>query len=300
MSGEEFGLYLVQGLTVGSTYVLVALSLSLVYGISGIVNFTSGDLCALGALLASTLGIGHGLPLPLTVISAMLFAGAIAVVVSLVALPPRLTRRTRPRSAHAITWVIAVVAASIVIEELASIIWGIPQRPVPTLVDDSVVVIRNVPIRQPAILLVCSAVALALILDLALQRSRWGARVRAAGSDSIGASLVGINFRRLYTEVFLVAGAVAGLAGVLAGALTFASPFMGFSLTIKGFIAGVIGGLGSMRGALIGGLSLGVFETFAGFLLGVQWQDLLTLAAFVAVLIVSPNGIIPRRALRRV
>jgi branched-chain amino acid transport system permease protein len=125
-------------------------------------------------------------------------------------------------------------------------------------------------------------------------------RVRAAGADRIGASVSGIDFRVVYLQVFIVGGAIAGLTGMLIAPLASASAFFGFALTIKGFIAGALGGLGSVRGAIVAAMLLGLVESYAGAALGAQWQDVVALGLLIAVLVVRPTGIMPRRVTRTV
>jgi branched-chain amino acid transport system permease protein len=299
MSWREFALYAVQGLTTGSTYALMAIGISVVYGATRVVNFPMGDIAAVAALLGgSSLAIRSGVPIGIALILAMAAAGALSVVVSFALLPPR--RRASTSSGEDHSWIIAAVAASIVISELASQIWGSDQVLVASPVSQGIVNWGGVVIRKPALALFAAAVLVGVILDQVLRRTRWGIRVRAAGGDAIGVAVSGINLRRVYIEVFFVGGAIAGLTGILLGPISPPSAFIGFTLTIKGFIAAAIGGLGYIRGALFGGLLLGLLEAYGGRLLGSQWQDPLALTVLILVLLITPTGIMRIRRVRTV
>jgi branched-chain amino acid transport system permease protein len=297
MSWNEVALYAVEGLTNGASYALVAVAISLVYGATRVINFPTGDIAAVGGLLGgSTLALHSGIPIGFALPLAMAAAGVLSIVVSLALLPP-----FRPRtSQHDHGWLIAAVAASIVIEEVASIIWGSNEVVVGSLVPNGVVTWAGVAIFKPAIALFVAAIVVAVALDQVLRRTRWGIRVRAAGGDPIAVAVSGIHLRRNYFEVFFVGGAIAGAAGVLMGPLAPPTAFIGFTLTIQGFIGAAIGGLGSVRGALFGGLLLGLLEAFGGMLLGSQWQDPLALLVLILVLMLRPTGIIRTRKVRAV
>jgi branched-chain amino acid transport system permease protein len=297
MSWNESALYLVQGLSTGASYALIAVSISLVYGATRIVNFPSGDIAAVAALLGgASLALRAGLPIGLALVIAMAVAGALSVVVSFALLPP--FRRGRREHDHG--WLIAAVAGSIVIEQLASIIWGSNQVAVKSLVRDDIFRWDGVIVQKPALALFVAAVLVTVVLDQALRRTRWGIRVRAAGGDAIAVAVSGINLRRVYVEVFFVGGAIAGLTGVLVGPISPPSAFMGFELTINGFIAAAIGGLGYVRGALVGGLLLGLLQAFGGGILGSQWQDPISLTVLILVLLITPTGIMRIRRVRAV
>lgn len=299
MTLSEVAPYLVQGLTFGAIFGLLAMSLSLVYRMSETVNFTAGDLMSLGALFGGvSLLTSRGVPAVLAIMAALAIGGVVSIVVYLLIEPPG--RKKSHDGHHDIAWVITVVAASIVIEQLASLAWGGQSKSVRSMVGDGAFEVFNTNIRKSALLVIVIAVVVAIILDLALSRTRWGLRIRAVGNDRIGSLVAGINHRLLHIQVFFVGGMVAGLTGVLAGPLLSASPFGGFTVTIQAFIASVIGGLGSVRGAIIGGFVLGMIDAFAGGFFGAQWETLFSLGLLVLLLIVSPTGILPGRAVRRV
>jgi len=298
ISWNEFGLYVVNGLTTGAGYALIAMAISLVYGATRVVNFPLGDITAVAVLFGgSTLALRSGVPMVPAILLAMIVAGGLSVLVSYLLLPPF---RKGARSEHDHGWMIAAVATSIVISELASMIWGSDQVPVASLVSTDVFTIADVLVRKPALALFIAAIVVWVLLDLALRRTRWGIRVRAAGSDAVGVAVAGIHLRRIYIEVFFVCGAVAGLTGMLLGPINPPSAFIGFTLTIKAFIAASIGGLGNVRGAFFGAFLLGLLEAFGGRFLGSQWQDPVALMLLIVVLLVTPTGIMRIRRVRAV
>lgn len=289
MTLNEFALYVVHGLTIGAPYGLVAIAISLVYRATHVVNFPTGSITAVAALLGgSTLAVQAKLPIVIALIVAMLVAGALSGAVSFALLPPRRLGVAR----QGLGWVIAAVAASIVISELAGLIWGTDQVAVGSIVNEGVVVVAGVTMRIPAIAVLVGALVVAIALDAVLRHTRWGLFVRAAGGDPVGVAVSRIRVRRVYLEVFFIAGAIAGATGILLGPLSPPSASIGFALTIQGFIAAAIGGLGNVRGALVGGLLLGLLEAFGGSLLGAQWEAAIALAVLMFVLLVSPTGIV--------
>jgi branched-chain amino acid transport system permease protein len=297
MSWNEVGLYLVQGLTSGSAYALVAVAISGIYGATRVVNFPLGDIAIVASLLGgASLAIGAGMPVILAIPIVMVVSGALSMVVSFTLLPPF----RGPRAEHDHGWLIAAVAGSIVIEQLASIIWGSQQLAVGSLVSQGIFTWFGVIVQKPAFALFVAAILVTAALDVALRHTRWGMRVRAAGGDPIGVAVSGINLRRIWLEIFFVGGAIIGLTGMLYGPLSPPTAFSGFDLTIKGFIAAAIGGLGYVRGALFGGLLLGILESFGGKFLGAQWQDPVSLAALILVLLLTPTGIMRIRRVRAV
>lgn len=287
-----------SGLTTGATYGLIAMGISLVYGATRVVNFPIGDITAIAALFGgSTLALRAGVPIVPAILAAMLLAGLLSVAVSYLLLPPF---RKGARTEHDHGWMIAAVAGSIVLAELASEIWGSEQVPVASLVPTEVFTFADVLIRKPALALIITAIVVWVVLDFALRRTRWGIRVRAAGSDPIGVAVTGIHLRRVYVEVFFVCGLIAGLTAMLWGPVNPPSAFLGFTLTIKAFIAAAVGGLGNIRGAFFGALLLGLLEAFGGRFLGAQWQDPVALMLLIVVLLVTPTGIMRVRRVRAV
>lgn len=296
MSLNEIGQYGVQGLALGATFALIAVGLNLVYGATRIINFPTGDMSAFMALLAGdTLTIHAGLPMWLATIVVILAGGVMSVIVSFALLPP--TRRAyRGLQGHG--WMIAAIATGIIISEIASVFWGSQEVAVNTLLPSHTISVFGLVVQDAEIAIFVAAILVGVLLDQALRRTRWGVLVRAAGGDPVGVAVSGLSTRRIYCQVFFVAGAIAGLTGVLLSELVTPSASLGFSYTIDGFIAAALGGLGSIRGAMIGAFFIGLLDSWGGMLIGVQWQDPISLIVLILVLVISPTGIVHIRRAR--
>lgn len=276
---------IVTGIVQGGVYALFSLSLALVFSVMRLVNFSHGDLLTL-ALYGIVAVAGLGLAVPIAVAVVVVGMAAVGVILYRVVFPPSF-RAPDPGLAQ----VFATVAVSIVIQNsllsgfgadthtVAQPDWGTLQ-----LASASVPAVRLIPL---AVLVLVSAV-----LVLVFARTRFGIAVRAVAEDRHNATLTGINVRRVYA---IVSAGACALVGVAAGALApiyIIYPTTGFNLLLIAFMAVVIGGLGSLPGAVAGGLLLGLVESLSGFYLGTIWAPAFMYGVFLLVLIFRPNGLV--------
>ncbi len=291
-----------NGLFVGSFYALVALGYSMVYGIIKLLNFAHGDIYMLGAFIGFAMLTSVGvIPASLSITAllivlllVMISTGAIGVAIERVAYRPL---RNSPRLAVLIT----AVGASFTLEYGVAAMAGPNPRVFPVRLEGQTFDILGARISAPQIVLMVVAVILMLGLNSYVQRTSMGRAMRAIALDPKGSLLMGINVNKVITWTFFIGSALAGAAGVMAGAYYGKIDFlMGFIIGLKAFTAAVIGGIGNIKGAMLGGLLLGLLEAFGSQWLGGQWRDVFTFAVLILFLTLKPTGLLGERVTERV
>ena len=289
-----------NGLFVGSFYALVALGYSMVYGIIKLLNFAHGDIYMLGAFVGfftlSAFGISDETSIPLLLVIlllSMVTTGLIGVAIERVAYRPL---RTSPRLAVLIT----AIGVSFTLEYGVRQIFGPNPEAFPVRLDSTGVDILGVRVTASQIVLVVIAAVLMLVLAHIVERTRQGRAMRAIALDPQGAQLMGINVNRVIASVFFIGSALAGAAGVMAGAYYGSIDFMmGFIIGLKAFTAAVIGGIGNLYGAMLGGLLLGLLESFGSAWFGGEWRDVFSFAFLILFLTFKPTGLLGARVVER-
>lgn len=280
----------VNGLNLGSIYALVAIGLTIVYGILRLINFAHGDLMMWGAYLGlALLGVSF-LPLGVTILLPMLVIGVVGVLVERVAYRPL-------RGAPEVAMLITSLAVSSVIQN-ATIMTQTAQ-PRAFRLPPGVNTLHNVAgvsFSTLDIFTVVLAVVLMTALSLFVTRTRVGIAMRASAENLRAAYLMGININQVIATAFFIGSALAGVAGVLwAAKFSTVEPFMGFLPGLKAFVAAVIGGIGVIPGAVLGGYLLGFAEVFfVGFLPPAYsgYRDAFVFALLLVILLIRPNGIL--------
>ncbi|WP_448006965.1 branched-chain amino acid ABC transporter permease [Agromyces bauzanensis] len=289
-----------NGLIVGSFYALVALGYSMVYGIIKLLNFAHGDIYMLGAFVGfftlSAFGISDETSIPLLLVIlllSMVTTGLIGVAIERVAYRPL---RTSPRLAVLIT----AIGVSFTLEYGVRQIFGPNPEAFPVRLDSTGVDVLGVRVTASQIVLVVIAAVLMLVLAHIVERTRQGRAMRAIALDPQGAQLMGINVNRVIASVFFIGSALAGAAGVMAGAYYGSIDFMmGFIIGLKAFTAAVIGGIGNLYGAMLGGLLLGLLESFGSAWFGGEWRDVFSFAFLILFLTFKPTGLLGARVVER-
>jgi branched-chain amino acid transport system permease protein len=296
---------LVNGLELGSLYALVALGYTLIYGILELLNFAHGDVFMVGAFLAAGVAatlvhneiaaIPGGFVVVLMLLVAMGGAGVLGVAIERVAYRPL-------RNANRLAPLITAIGVSLFLEN-AVFVWVSPAPvlvPTNALVSQGVIQAGSVATPLTGLTLFGGSLALMIALDLFVFRTRFGSAMRATAQDREAATFMGIDVDRVIMVTFFLASALAGLGGVLFG-LRYASVdfFMGYGLGIKAFTAAVIGGIGNIRGAMVGGLLLGVLESLSGGFISTQFQDTFVFLALIAVLLLRPQGLLGQPVMDR-
>ena len=287
------GQLVVNGLALGSIYALVALGLLLIFNTVQIVNFAQGQLLMLGAFIGISGAVTHELPVAtawIVTAVAMAFVGIVFMV--LVYFP----LRGRPPFLVILT----TIAMGIVLENLALIIWGPLPVSMPSPVHGAPLRFAGVVISMHQIFIFVTLAVILLLQFLLLTKTRFGILMQATAQDLHTARLVGIPVNRTIAVAFAFGAILSGIAGLLVAPIFLAEPTMGGSLGLKGFVVSVIGGFGNMPGAVIGGLFLGLIETFGARYISSNFRDAYAFIVMIAVLVAWPRGLFGEKSSEKV
>jgi branched-chain amino acid transport system permease protein len=291
-----------NGLFVGSFYALVALGYSMVYGIMKLLNFAHGDLYMLGAFSGfAMLGAMGGLvkssslvALFVVLILTMVATGLSGIVIERVAYRPL-------RGAPRLSLLITAVGASFALEYGTRIVAGPNPKVYPVRLDGTSLNVLGARVTLQQIALMAVSVVLMVALNLLITRTREGRAMRAIALDPKAALLMGIDVDRVIARTFFIGSALAGAAGVMAGGYYGKIDFlMGFIIGLKAFTAAVIGGIGNIPGTMLGGLILGLLESFGTHWVGGEWRDVFAFGFLILFLTVRPTGLLGERVTERV
>ncbi|MEU2717045.1 branched-chain amino acid ABC transporter permease [Streptomyces sp. NPDC007205] len=291
-----------NGLFVGSFYALVALGYSMVYGVIKLLNFAHGDLYMLGAFSGYTMvgALGGAIPggsliaLFVVLALAMLTTGLSGVVLERVAYRPL-------RGAPRLSLLITAVGASFALEYGVRIVAGPSPQVYPIRLDGTGVSVLGAEITLQQLVFMAVAVGLMAALNALVMHSRQGRAMRAIALDPTACLLMGVDVNAVISRTFFMGSALAGAAGVMSGAYYGKIDFlMGFIIGLKAFTAAVIGGIGNMKGTMLGGLVLGLVESFSTSWFGGQWRDVFAFGFLIVFLTVRPTGLLGERVTERV
>jgi len=294
---ELFFQQLVNGLSLGGIYALIALGYTMVYGIIELINFAHGDIYTLGSFFSlsilTVLGIEsemHGLPLIAAIIGimagAMVFCGIVGVLIERFAYRPL---RNAPRLAPLIT----AIGVSFILENIMQLWQGPSPVPVPTFIPDPSFTIGGVSIEVKQILVVGLAIVMMILLNFFVYKTKLGKAMRATAQDRDAAQLMGININTTIMLTFLIGSALAGSAGFVSGVYYGTTWFFnGFAAGLKAFTAAVLGGIGNLAGAMLGGFLIGLVEAFGAQYVSDQWTNVIVFSLLVLVLIFRPSGLL--------
>ncbi|WP_223476403.1 branched-chain amino acid ABC transporter permease [Oricola indica] len=281
---------LFNGLVIGSIYTLVALGLTIIFGILGIAHFAHGSVAMFGGYLTfffiQSLGIGLFPSMAL----AMVAGALLGVILERVAYHP-------VRNAPPINAFIIALGLTLIIEKSNLILFGVDQVIIPTGFD-RVFEIGGVTFPELRVYILVIAAVLVIALTILIQKTWMGMAVRAVAQNRPAAILMGINVDAVSMFVFGLSSALGVAAGVLVGALFAVAPGVSSGLVVKGFAVLILGGLGSIPGAIIGGLLLGVSETFATAFISSAYKDVIAFLLMIGVLLFKPEGLMRRSATR--
>lgn len=309
---------IINGLTLGSVYALVALGYTMVYGVLGLINFAHGDVMMIGAMLTySACALLQSLfpQWPGAVILLCGIAVAVPACMALSALMERIACRPL-RNAPRLAPLITAIGLSVILQTVAMLIWGRNYQVFPTLLPADPVTLLTLPIQADEseartvtitfvqILIVMGALTLMVGLSMLVNRTALGRAMRATAENPRAARLMGIHDDRVISATFMIGAALAAIAGAMVAAnYSVAHFYMGFLPGLKAFTAAVLGGIGNLYGAMLGGLLLGLVESIgAGYIgdltggfLGSHYQDIFAFAVLIAVLTLRPSGLLGER-----
>ncbi|NNM65999.1 MAG: branched-chain amino acid ABC transporter permease [Burkholderiales bacterium] len=293
---------LVNGLTVGGIYALIALGYTMVYGVLRLINFAHGDLCIFGAyigLVALGSGAGSGQSHLLLVGAAFILA---AVVVAAAGLVLEFTAYRPLRKADRLSAVVSALGASLFIENGIMLIWGPQLKVFPSnLLPAMHWTFGGARIDLVQVLIMLGSAVLMTVLYWFVHHTRYGTAMRAAASDQDAARLMGINVNRVISSVFIIGPAIGAVGGLFIGLYYRQVYFtMGWTYGLNAFIAAIIGGIGNIPGAMLGGVLLGLFNAFAAGFISSSWQEAITFALLIGILLVRPSGLLGERVAEKV
>ena len=295
---------LINGLVLGSIYALVALGYTMVYGIMQLINFAHGEVVMIGAMIALTVIhalAGSSLPAPMIVIVGLLVSMplcmALGAGIERIAYRPL---RHAPRLAPLIT----AIGISIILQQIAVLVWGRDYLKFPPLLPDQRYHIAGAVISSLQIFIIVLSAAIMAGLAFLINKTKLGRAMRATSQNPQVARLMGVNTDQIISVTFVIGAALAAIAGVMVSAYYhLAHHLMGSTLGLKAFTAAVLGGIGNIAGAMAGGVALGVIESLgAGYIgnltggfFGSHYQDVFAFLVLIVVLIFKPSGLFGER-----
>ncbi len=279
---------LISGLSLGSVYAIIALGYTMVYGIAKMLNFAHGDVIMVGGYISfiaiSTLGLGAAPSILLGVLACT----ALGIVIERFAYKPL-------RQATSLAVLITAIGVSYLLQNLALLIWGSSSKFYPTIIEIPPVTLFDgqMVISSASIVTIISCVIIMILLSFFINKTKLGKAMRAVSEDKSAAQLMGIDVNFTISVTFAIGAALAAVAGVLLlSAYPLMTPTLGSMPGIKAFTAAVFGGIGSIPGALIGGILLGVIEIFGRAYISTQLSDAIVFAVLIIVLLVRPTGLL--------
>lgn len=285
---------LINGLQLGSIYALVALGYSMVYGIIKLLNFAHGDIIMVGgylALVALTSGIAPWLAALISILGCVL----VAVIIEKVAYKPL-------RQAPRISLLITAIGVSILLQNLAQLIFEASARPFPpVIIPAGSFSVGGANISHTSLVTIAVSVVTMLALTFLVQSTKIGKAMRAVSEDTAAAQLMGINVNNVVSFTFAIGSALAGISAILYCArYPQVSPLMGSMLGLKAFVAAVLGGIGSIPGAMVGGYAIGLAEVLVTALGFSAWADGAVFGILILVLLIKPTGLFGRSLMEKV
>ncbi len=299
---------LINGLVSGSIYAIVALGYTLVYGILRLINFAHGEIVMIGAMIALTIiGLLGDSGLPGVAIIGLGLLGAIPCCMLIGYLIERIAYRPL-RHAPSLTPLITAIGVSIVLQNLAMIVWGKEYVSFPPLIEMQYFPIAEASINNVQIFIVMVSTLMMVGLNYLVNNTKLGNAMRATSQNAEVAGLMGVNVNTIISLTFVIGSALAAVAGIMVTAYYGLAHYdMGFMLGLKAFTAAVLGGIGNLRGAMFGGILLGIIESMgAGYLgtltngvFGSNYQDVFAFFTLIGVLIFKPSGLLGKAGSER-
>lgn len=291
---SQFLQQLINGISLGSIYALIALGYTMVYGIIKLINFAHGDIYMLGAYIGYIFVRYTGLGFIPTLIVSMLSCAIIGIAIERIAYKPL-------RNATRITALITAIGVSFFLEASTQKVMGTSALAFPQLLAKGVVKIGSVSITFQQIFILAVTIGLMILLSFIVNKTRVGRAMRAVSTDADAARLMGVDVDKTISITFAIGSAMAGAAGVLVGIYySSINPLMGLVPGLKAFIAAVFGGIGIIPGAMIGGLTIGVVETMVSGYGSSLYKDAVVYLILILILVIKPSGILGKNVKEKV
>ena len=288
---------LISGLSLGSVYAIIALGYTMVYGISKMLNFAHGDVIMVGGYISFIMTTNMGLPGWVGLIIAVVVCTALGILIERLAYRPL-------RGTGSLAVLITAIGVSYFLQNSALLIWGANPRVFTSLFDGAQPIKLaggNLIITPESICTIAACIIIMIVLTLFVNKTKAGKAMRAVSEDNGAAQLMGINVNQSISLTFAIGSGLAAVAGVLmCSAYPILMPTTGAMPGIKAFTAAVFGGIGSIPGAMVGGLILGVIEIFARAYISTELSDAIVFACLIIVLLVKPTGLFGKKIKEKV
>ncbi|MEA4933769.1 MAG: branched-chain amino acid ABC transporter permease [Lawsonibacter sp.] len=282
----EFLSYLISGISLGSVYAIIALGYTMVYGIAKMLNFAHGDVIMVGGYISLCAMTYLGLPSLVAILLAMVVCTVLGVLIERLAYKPL-------RSATSLAVLITAIGVSYFLQNAALLIWGSNPRSYSSVISGNLKLFDNqLSLSYVSLLTVAACIVIMIGLTLFTSKTKMGKAMRACSEDKGAAQLMGINVNRTISLTFAIGSALAAIAGVLLCSFNSSlMPTTGSMPGIKAFTAAVFGGIGSIPGAFLGGILLGIIESLAKAYISTQLANSIVFAVLIVVLLVRPAGL---------
>ena len=288
--------YLINGISIGAVYAIIALGYTMVYGIAKMLNFAHGDVIMVGAYISFCVTSYLGLPAVVSILAAMVVCTALGVLIEGLAYKPL-------RGTPSLAVLITAIGVSYFLQNAAQLIWGTAPKNFTSIVtfkpfsfaDGKLVITGEV------IITIAVSVAIMVGLTIFTGRTKMGKSMRAVSENRDAAQLMGINVNRTISMTFAIGSALAAIAGVLlCSTVPTLQPTTGSMPGIRAFTAAVFGGIGSIPGAMLGGILLGIIETFSKKYISTEFSDAIVFAVLIVILLVKPAGLMGKQVQEKV
>ena len=287
----QFLSFLISGLSLGSVYALIALGYTMVYGIAKMLNFAHGDVIMVGAYLIYVVSTMQHLPLWVGILASVVGCTALGMLIERLAYKPL-------RGAQSLAVLITAIGVSYFLQNAALLIFGSSPKSFTSVINRKPISLfgGELVISWEAILTLVVSVLIMIALTVFINKSKQGKAMRAVSEDRDAAQLMGINVNRTITLTFAIGSALAAVAGILlCSSYPTLTPYTGAMPGIKAFTAAVFGGIGSVPGAMLGGVLIGIIQMLANGYISTQLSDAIVFAVLIIVLLVKPTGLLGKK-----
>lgn len=285
---------LINGLSVGSIYAVIALGYTMVYGIIRLINFAHGEIMMMGAYFAFITVFATGMPFYMVLIVSMVMAAVLGVTIESLAYKPL-------RKAPRISALITAIGMSLFLQNLALVIFRADPKIMPAIIPKRPIMIGPLQIGTVTVTTIALSIFFMVLLDFFVKKTKPRKSMRAVSEDKEASILMGINVNKTISITFAIGSALGALGGVLYSvAYTQVFPTMGVMPGLKAFVAAVLGGIGLIPGAMLGGFVIGMIETIAKAYISSQWSDAIVFGILIIVLLIKPTGILGKNEREKV
>jgi branched-chain amino acid transport system permease protein len=285
---------LINGLRTGSIYALIALGYSMVYGIAKMINFAHGDIIMVGAYALYVFVVLLNMPVIVAVLFTIGLCALLGITIERIAYKPL-------RKAPSLAVLITAIGVSFFLQNAALLIFSANPKPFESIVNVEPIIIGDVTIAGITMVTLLVTLVTMIILTLFINKTKAGSAMRAVSEDKGAAQLMGINVNRTISMTFAIGSALAAIAGILfLSQYQSLKPTMGALPGIKAFVAAVLGGIGSVPGAMLGGILLGIIESISKAYISSELSDAIVFGVLILVLLLKPSGLLGKKRIEKV